>query len=346
MYRCPSPLPCRFSFPPIVLAVLLAGTSSSIASNLTAAVVVDAGTGAVIDQIQDSATSTLRSHGWEIRFAERTFQVQELRKCKTGDCLGRALAIRPDIVFVLEARQNSNAPGGVIEGRILSGEDASILAQQQQPTASMQPTSLHNTVVSLTKSLLKQLPRYLTNNECLLTIHVAPLPAYVSVDGKPHGPSELQWRIPAGTHTLTISREGFQTITKTIALSRGVRELSFRLKPRAKTPIQTDVQRRQTKPPRRFGPWKWLPIGTGAAATALGITWIAIHESETKNGVLRADRRNTRTFGIVSTVIGAGLLGVGTVMWISDRNKRNNQTHITVHPHGTNTLLFSILGSF
>lgn len=76
-------------------------------------------------------------------------------------------------------------------------------------------------------------------------------------------------------------------------------------------------------PPReggtRFGALKWTALGVGAAALAVGVTLIAIHEEDSSGGLRMAEATDTRLAGIILAVAGGALVGTGVVLWVMDR---------------------------
>ena len=156
-----------------------------------------------------------------------------------------------------------------------------------------------------------------------------PSDAMVSIDGNaPQASGDVRTLTP-GTHTLVVTRQGYQSVTKRIEVGRSEqRVLDITLeKQAAATQAGTST----------LGP-AYLPYVLGGAAGVsliVGITWIAIHrdpvEGSGTNRRRNATSRDSRTHGIVATSLGLVLGGAAGYLWYRNR-ERPGPTPVALTP--------------
>ncbi|MCG8421523.1 MAG: hypothetical protein MJE77_26690 [Proteobacteria bacterium] len=91
----------------------------------------------------------------------------------------------------------------------------------------------------------------------------------------------------------------------------------------------------RSEPGRHFGNWKWVALGSGVALAALGGVAVAIDGPRIDNGVRKQEEFRTLPHGIISSALGALLIGSSIVMYFNDRSYRRKTIEVTYLPgHG------------
>ena len=142
-----------------------------------------------------------------------------------------------------------------------------------------------------------------------LVVRTRPHGAPVRVDGLLVGVTPLELSVRAGDHVVAIDQPGYHIVVRDVAIERG-----------GVATVDVDLVRAGGPLARpRFGVWKWVALGTGAAAIAGGVVLLALDEPEVKDGTRRPERYETTAAGYATGAVGVALVVTGGVMWALDR---------------------------
>jgi PEGA domain len=143
-----------------------------------------------------------------------------------------------------------------------------------------------------------------------LAIHSSPSRAWILLDGKPVGITDLTRATFPGKHTISFLLQGYRTETRDVVVVEDkTLDVSVELKPEASAPTDAgDHGQRPGLPPRFFSK---LAIGAGGAAMLAGGLLIAFDQDPDPHGPQSRYYYNTAGLGVATLGVGALVAGAG-----------------------------------
>ena len=294
----------------------------------------------------DAFRAAMRTRG--LALVERSFSTKEteavtscLRKETAWPCVASALHDkRIQRVTVLSVDPQPGRTIKITQRLVGDGLDSTLVGQRYCEQCT--DDTLARNTTELTQELIERLA--VGSGRTVLLVKSTPQGARVSVDGSSVGATDLSIDIAPGHHTITIERDDYQTVTRTIEAAEGhTEDISVTLKPndphgsppniatRIDPPHTTITVRRSRVVPGA------ILIASTAALAAGAVLILVDQDAITARGQEVSQRyRDTAAAGLGLTIGGAVAAGVGGFLWW---RYSHTTTTVSVAPTGDGAML-------
>lgn len=299
----------------ILAATLVLVAASGLGHADTLVLAIDEPDYATWEAALSAARAQAQEMGWEP--TDEGVSARDLAQClRSGDdaCVRQQVAQAPaEVILILSLLHTKDAEGEPrveLQGRLLDRTGKELIGDQRFCDRCVSLDRLTPLVAELVTAILRERGAQLAP-DTFIEIHTSPEQAKVTIDGVVLGPSGTSYAVAPGPHTVGLEKEGFHSATKQVLVAPNeTKILRVELLP---------VVVERPKPPGRYRVWKWASLGAGAAAVALGTTWIIMAKPDIEDGAEQPQSRGGRTPGFVAVGAGAALLTAGVLMWRADR---------------------------
>lgn len=162
-----------------------------------------------------------------------------------------------------------------------------------------------------------------------LSIRSRPDRAWITLDGKPAGSTDIVKATYPGEHTVLLTRTGYAPATRTVQVKEGeTADLVVDLELAAVTVIDRSQSPRPA-PSRRVPK---LLIGAGAVALVGGAILLGVDEDPSPVGKRHEYYYDTAPHGVGALIAGGAAVGAGTYLWLRASRASSTTSSPTVAP--------------
>ena len=279
--------------------------------------------------IAEAVVATARDGGWsvqapEVADPEREAVVACLRAARPWSCAAPHLKGRGDPLVVVQVElEGTDTVLGVHV--VTAASDADSTANHFCNVCD--DASLKIAVSDVTRRLLREAAE--RSGQTKLSIASRPDRAWITLDGKPAGSTNLVKATYPGEHIVMLTRTGYATATRTIEVQEGeTAELIVDLEPAPGTVIDRGRDRR-ARPPRRV---PRLLIGAGAVALVGGAVLIGVDEDPSPIGKRHEYFYDTAPHGVGAVLVGVAAVGAGAYLWLRASRASRTKSSPTFAP--------------
>jgi hypothetical protein len=262
--------------------------------------------------IAEAVIATARDGGWPAEVPvladrEREAVVACLRAARPWSCAAPHLKGRGDLLVVVQVElERTDTVLGIHVVTAASDTDSTA----NHFCNVCDDASLKLAVADVTRRLLRDAAE--RSGKTRLSIASRPDRAWITLDGKPAGSTNLVKATYPGEHTVMLTRTGYATATRTIEVQEGeTAELIVDLEPAPGTVIDRGRDRR-ARAPRRV---PRLLLGAGVVALASGAVLIGVDEDPSPVGKRHEYYYDTAPHGVGAVLVGAAAVGAGAYLW-------------------------------
>ncbi len=273
-------------------------------------------------QLEKSLDGGLYAAGFEVvTHAEVTKKLKtapELAGCTSTTCLDRLGKLLHVTRFV-RARVEASGAAYQFELELLGAEVAGGVVNRVDRSCSVCTIAEANDEMSRAATALPEI----TTPMVLVALRSDPPGAALEVDGKSFGVTPQEVQLPPGDHVVRATLDGRTPAEQKVTVVAG-------------TPQTVNITLVASKPIRRggggggarFGVWKWVAGGGGAALLGAGIVLIAIDGNGTgcMTGQPCKELYDTLPGGIALAVAGLAAGGVSAWMFVKDAHPQHEAT--------------------
>jgi len=268
-------------------------------------------------KMEISLAGGLYSAGYDVvgraEVAKKLRGARELVGCTTSTCLAKIRPLVGAEKFV-RARVESQGSSFTVSLELYAPDAPGGLMRRQEQSCAVCTINEANDLMSALATAIFEERK---PEKVALLVESVPPGAEVHVDGAALGTAPVQTEVEPGLHTVRAELSGRASAEEKVTVEAGSpgRRLSLAL-----PALRSDRPVDQT-PHSRFGAWKWVAVGGGAAALAGGVALIAINGRLTDcpdDGTACHSQYQTIAPGVVLAGAGLALGGLAVYMFMND----------------------------
>jgi PEGA domain len=310
-----------------------------------------------------AAETSVRAAGWSLSpkpfsAKERDAVVSCLHDIVAWPCVSKLVGSRgvQRVAVLLMSRRVTDVgtPELVLNGRLVLS-DAEMIAVGQRYCERCTDDTLRTLTIELFNELIQGAE--LDSGRTVLSVKSTPRGALYSLDGTLMGPTNALINILPGNHVITVDREGYESVTRTIQAVQGTTsEVDVTLKPASAASPPSLPGTARTAPPAATA-----SSTTGGRSLVLPKTLVVVGSVAVLGGALAvvlsprdvdkprgqdqpSDHYETVIPGVTSIVAGAVTAGVGGYLWW--KYTRDVKTAPVVAPVAGGGLTVGVRGTF
>jgi PEGA domain len=303
----------------LLVALYLVGSGASAHAD---GIILVAGTASPRQRqvVVDAFETTARSMRWKLTAPSLAREIIDASvKCLGNSapwtCVAPEIRANDQIVIVqLESERGAATPTTIATAHVLiTGIQGDVSASRYSETSNEE--AFKRNTADLSKVMQDAAER---TGRTKLVIRSKPDKAWVTLDGRNSGATERTLATYPGSHTVSIRRIGYKTVTREVVAIEGkVNTEEFELE--ADDPGNGPSGGGPSGPVVDGGTSRLVPklaVGVGAVAIAAGVLWLVYDEDPDPQGPQQPTYHNTSRYGYISLAAGLTTAGVGLYFWL------------------------------